>query len=928
MNLTLTAAPGSAPAGVQWTFTYDAARVSAISASAGASTVAAGKAITCAAGTGTYTCLVTGVNSNVLQNGTLANVNVTLSPSATGLISIGVTNPSGASLAGSALTTTGTAATITTVANCTYSLPVASAGVGSGGGTGMAIALSTQSGCPWNAASNAPWIHVTAGATGSGPGTVGVNVDANTGALALTGTLTIGGLTYTIVQQPPVGTNNEAFIRQLYLDILNRTADIAGLNTWLGWLNAGQMTRAQVASQFFQSPEFSVTGSYISRLYLALLMRDPDYSGWTGWFSYLRAGHSQTEILNQFIGSVEFQSRYGSLDNTGFVTLLYNNVLGRPPDSAGLSQWVAWLNAGTLTRADVTNGFVTSAEFVSKTQNRVYAIMLYIGFLRRAGETAGLDGWTNWLTNGTYTLEQVVNGFITSPEYLARFTASTVSFSSSQPAIVSTSLKDTSQSDGITLTQPAGTAPKSAPSITSLMPFAGSGAGTALSVVFSDPKGWDNISDAQVLINSNLFPEGGCYISYRPATGTFQLLNDSGTAWSGTVLSNSQCSLSGASASGTGNNLTLTLPVTFQAGFGSGIGKKNIFLQVTNAQGLVAPWLLMGVWYPAGQVGAPTPWYRLYNPYSHIRHFTTDRNEYNNLGARGFTQEGSIGDIYGAPGTSGDVTAVPLWRIAVVGSQSHFWTADRDEYVSLIQDRAAYVGEGADGFVFPTQPAGGIPLMRLSVDSTAPWIQHWTTDQNEYAAMGRLGWSQEGIAAYLLPGPSAPAMSPAAAVTSAASYQVGPVTPGEELAVFGSGPVSFDGVEVEAVPASGQERRVVVPDVVSRHTILRIGDEQFDLPVGEASPAIFAADQFGHGSAGSAARGSVLTIYATGLGQAPVSATIGPYPATVISVDPVRGGTVAVKLRVPEQIEPAAAVPVRLQASQAFSQLGVTITVE
>jgi hypothetical protein len=43
------------------------------------------------------------------------------------------------------------------------------------------------------------------------------------------------------------------------------------------------------------------------------------------------------------------------------------------------------------------------------------------GFLRRAGDTAGLNGWTAWLNNKTYTLDQVVNSFITSPEYLARF---------------------------------------------------------------------------------------------------------------------------------------------------------------------------------------------------------------------------------------------------------------------------------------------------------------------------------------------------------------------------------------------------------------------------------------------------------------------------------------------------------------------------
>jgi len=300
-------------------------------------------------------------------------------------------------------------------------LPSNPIGVGSASASGLTILVSTQTNCPWSAASNAGWIHVTSGASGSGPGTVTYSVDPNTSTVALTGTLTIAGQTFTVVQQPPVASNTEAFVRQLYLDLLSRTADTAGLNTWVGWINSGQYTRAQVASQFFQSPEFALSGSYITKLYLAIMLRDPDYGGWVGWFNYQRAGHSQTEILNQFLGSAEFQQRYGSLDNTAFVTLVYSNVLNRAPDAGGLAQWVAWLNAGTYTRADVMNGFVTSPEFDARVRNRVYANMLYIAFLRRAGETAGLDGWTNWLTAGTYTLDQVVNGFIASPEYLARF---------------------------------------------------------------------------------------------------------------------------------------------------------------------------------------------------------------------------------------------------------------------------------------------------------------------------------------------------------------------------------------------------------------------------------------------------------------------------------------------------------------------------
>jgi hypothetical protein len=195
-------------------------------------------------------------------------------------------------------------------------------------------------------------------------------------------------------------------VRQLYLDILSRTADPGGLNTWVNWISTGVYTRAQVASQFFQSQEFYGTGDYITLLYLGIMLRDPDYGGWTGWFNNLHNGFTQTDILSAFLASPEFQSRYGTLDDTAFVTLLYNNMLNRAPDQAGLQQWVAWLNNGTYTRAQVANSFIT---------NRVYANMLYIGFLRRAGDPNGLNGWTNWLTNGTFTVDQEVNGFITRP---------------------------------------------------------------------------------------------------------------------------------------------------------------------------------------------------------------------------------------------------------------------------------------------------------------------------------------------------------------------------------------------------------------------------------------------------------------------------------------------------------------------------------
>jgi Putative binding domain, N-terminal len=69
-----------------------------------------------------------------------------------------------------------------------------------GGGTGS-VTVTAATGCPWTAASGASWITVTSGASGSGNGSVGFRVAANSGA-ARSGTMTIGGRTFTVNQSP------------------------------------------------------------------------------------------------------------------------------------------------------------------------------------------------------------------------------------------------------------------------------------------------------------------------------------------------------------------------------------------------------------------------------------------------------------------------------------------------------------------------------------------------------------------------------------------------------------------------------------------------------------------------------------------------------------------------------------------------------
>ncbi|MGR3322581.1 MAG: DUF4214 domain-containing protein, partial [Pseudooceanicola sp.] len=101
----------------------------------------------------------------------------------------------------------------------------------------------------------------------------------------------------------------------------------------------------------------------VYRLFRATLDREPGTPGLLGWTAQVIEGTSTLEeVTSGFVNSLEFQTTYGSTTNTEFVTLLYQNVLDREPDS-GLNAWVNALDTNTLTREQVTLSFSESTEF-------------------------------------------------------------------------------------------------------------------------------------------------------------------------------------------------------------------------------------------------------------------------------------------------------------------------------------------------------------------------------------------------------------------------------------------------------------------------------------------------------------------------------------------------------------------------------------
>lgn len=83
---------------------------------------------------------------------------------------------------------------------CAIAISPATLTFGSDGGTGS-VTVTAPAGCPWSAAASGGWISVTAGASGSGPGTVTYAVTANAATDARNGSLTIGGESHAVVQQ-------------------------------------------------------------------------------------------------------------------------------------------------------------------------------------------------------------------------------------------------------------------------------------------------------------------------------------------------------------------------------------------------------------------------------------------------------------------------------------------------------------------------------------------------------------------------------------------------------------------------------------------------------------------------------------------------------------------------------------------------------
>ncbi len=143
----------------------------------------------------------------------------------------------------------------------------------------------------------------------------------------------------------------------------------------------------------------------------------------------------------------------------------------------------------------------------------------------------------------------------------------------------------------------------SGPTAVSVSPSSGTGASQVFAFQFADPKGYANLSLMWFGFSSSTFAQHGCKVQYAPRAKTLYLEDDSGAYSLGPLtpgvagtVSNSQCTLNAgaSSVSGSGNNLTVNVALSFQTSFA---GVQQAYMYAIDLLGLqTAAWQDRGTW--------------------------------------------------------------------------------------------------------------------------------------------------------------------------------------------------------------------------------------------------------------------------------------------------------------------------------------------
>jgi hypothetical protein len=215
----------------------------------------------------------------------------------------------------------------------------------------------------------------------------------------------------------------ETFVENLYRELLGREPDTVGAASWVAFLQQNDSAggRMQVIQGFMNSPEYAV--HYVTTLYEVILGRAPDPAGLQFWSQKMgqpgtpdsnSGSADEKNIVAAFFGSDEFYLKSGNTPQ-GWINALYEDILGRSPDSGGAMFWANELaTRGSGDRDGIVRDLLTTPEAAHDLLDTFYPTAGGTAStpLATPGTTAGTGrnelslltgaGWENLYLQGPY----------------------------------------------------------------------------------------------------------------------------------------------------------------------------------------------------------------------------------------------------------------------------------------------------------------------------------------------------------------------------------------------------------------------------------------------------------------------------------------------------------------------------------------------
>src|SRR6266446_3220283 len=260
------------------------------------------------------------------------------------------------------------------------------------------------------------------------------------------------------------------FVRQHYLDFLNREADTNGIGFWTNNIEScgtnttcRELQRINTSAAFFLSIEFQQTGYLVERLYKAAygdgsatstsggthqlavpIVRFTEFLPDTqkiGQGVVVNVGNWQQQLENNkqaftldFVQRSRFTNALATtLTPAQFVDQLFSNSGVTPTTGdrqAAINEFGSATNTSDVAaRSRALRDVSENATLNSQEFNRAFVLMQFMGYLRRdpnSGQDTDYTGYEFWLNklnqfNGNYNAAEMVKAFIVSTEYRGRF---------------------------------------------------------------------------------------------------------------------------------------------------------------------------------------------------------------------------------------------------------------------------------------------------------------------------------------------------------------------------------------------------------------------------------------------------------------------------------------------------------------------------